>query len=321
MAASAALSRLHHRVALVERSDQLGGRLASLDVLSPDLRPASAEVASMLKEVEGEDGIEVLTSRTVVSVSKEGGRFKAELDDGTVIEAPALVLATGLEEVPPGLVPEYGHGAREGVVSSIELEAMLRDGRLRGRNGAAPGSVVFIQCVGARRERRGVPYCSALCCGNSVKNALEIKRRHPTTEATVLYIDLRTTGPGQESLYREARRRGVRFVRGQPSLVTEKNGKLVVCGENTLLRELYELPADLVVLATGLRQSPAELLFRDELEIRQGTAGFPSTKDTGVEAVFLCGSAKGPMDLSAAVADARSCALNVHTYIEKTENG
>jgi len=237
-----------------------------------------------------------------------------ELDDGRRIEADAVVVATGLEGVPAALVPEYGHG-RKGVLTAQELEerlsagAPLIEGELR--------SAVFVQCVGSRTERRGVPYCSALCCANSIKNALALKLEDPSCEVAVLYIDIRTTGPGQEALYREARRRGVRFIRGQPSLVTERDGRLLVCGENTLLRELYEIPADLVVLATGLRQSPSNLWMFDDLGIAQGTAGFPCLDGSraSAEGIFFAGSARGPMDLPAAERDARACALDVHEHL------
>jgi heterodisulfide reductase subunit A-like polyferredoxin len=229
-----------------------------------------------------------------------------------------VVIATGLDPVPAALVPEYGHGLRRGVLTAPELEERIAAGRP-----LVPGdlrSAVFIQCVGSRTERRGVPYCSALCCANAIKNALAVKREDPSREVTVLYIDIRTAGPGQEALYREARKAGVRFIRGQPSLVTEKDGRLLVCGENTLLRELYELPADLVVLATGLRQSPSNLLMFDELEVAQGTAGFPTVfgSRSSSKGLFIAGSAKGPMDLPTAERDARACALDVHEYLRST---
>lgn len=316
LAAALALARLGHRVELVERSPALGGRASRLSALFPDLRPASHVIEGMVTAVEAEERITIRKSRTVVSLSSREDGFLIELDDGSVIGVRAIVMATGLEEVPPSLVPEYGHGAKDGVVSSIELEGMLRSGRVAGRSGRPVRSAVFVQCVGSRTERRGVPYCSALCCANAVKNALALKRLDPAMEVTVLYIDLRTTGAGQESLYREARRSGVRFIRGQPSLVLEKGGDLVVCGENTLLRELYEIRADLVVLGTGLRQSPGNLLLLDTFGVRQGLAGFPAA-DSGIEGLFLCGSAKGPMDLPTAIADARSCALAAHSYLDE----
>ncbi len=316
MATALALAQLGHPVMLMERSSALGGRVSHLNLLFPDLRSASEEVERLAMAVKAEERITVRMSREVVSLSPRDDGFSIELDDGTTIASGAVVMATGLDEVPPSLVPEYGHGAKDGVVTSIELEEMLRSGRVVGRSGAPVRSAVFIQCVGSRTERRGVPYCSALCCANAVKNALALKHLDPSVEVTVLYIDLRTTGAGQENLYREARRSGVRFIRGQPSLVLEKSGQLVVCGENTLLRELYEVRADLVVLSTGLRQSPENLLLMDSFSVRQGLAGFPAA-DSGVKGLFLCGSAKGPMDLPTAIADARSCALTVHLFIEE----
>jgi heterodisulfide reductase subunit A-like polyferredoxin len=316
MASSLALARLGHRVELVERSPALGGRASRLSALFPDLRPASGTAEGLIAAVESEERITVRTSREIVSLSPREKGLLIELDDGSMLASKAIVLATGLDEVPPTLVPEYGHGVKDGVVTSIELEEMLRTGKVAGRSGSRLRSAVFVQCVGSRTERRGVPYCSALCCANAVKNALALKRLDPTMEVTVLYIDLRTTGLGQESLYREARRSGVRFIRGQPSLVMVKGGELLVCGENTLLRELYEVRADLVVLSTGLRQSPQNLLLMDSLGVRQGYAGFPAV-ESGIDGVFLCGSAKGPMDLPTAIADARSCALAVHSYMDE----
>lgn len=314
MSVSQALSSLGHSVFIVERSGSLGGRAARSRLKFPDLRPCASMISPLIDQVTGDPGIEIALSREIVSWSREGGRHAVELDDGRRIEADAVIIATGLEGVPAALVPEYGHG-RKGVLTAQELEERLAagtplvEGDLR--------SAVFVQCVGSRTERRGVPYCSALCCANSIKNAIALKREDPSREVTVLYIDIRTTGPGQEALYREARREGVRFIRGQPSLVTEKGGRLLVCGENTLLRELYEIPADLVVLATGLRQSPSNLWMLDDLEVAQGTTGFPLLEGsrTSVEGIFLAGSAKGPMDLPSAERDARACALDVHEWL------
>jgi heterodisulfide reductase subunit A-like polyferredoxin len=312
MSASSALSSLGHSVSLIEREGTLGGRASRLNCLLPDLRPASEIVAPIVDRALGDGNIDVILSREVVSLGRDGARHFAELDDGRRIEADAIVIATGLEGVPAALVPEFGHGLRRNVLTAQELEERLAgygplvDGDLR--------SAVFIQCVGSRTERRGVPYCSALCCANSIKNALALKKKDAFMDVTVLYIDIRAAGAGQEALYRDARRNGVRFIRGQPSLVTEKNGRLLVCGENTLLRELYEIPADLVVLANGLRQSPSNLLMLDEMGIIQGVTGFPDADSsrTETEGIFLAGTAKGPMDVRTAVRDAKACAMDVH---------
>jgi heterodisulfide reductase subunit A-like polyferredoxin len=46
----------------------------------------------------------------------------------------------------------------------------------------------------------------------AMKNALEIKRRSPTTRVVIFYRDLRSYG-FRERLYREARRAGVVFLK------------------------------------------------------------------------------------------------------------
>lgn len=319
LAASIALAKLWHPVELVERSQSLGGRTAELAATFPDLRPGREVVDGLLDVLSKTSGVSTHLGAELLSLIDENGSFRAELSDGATVEVVAIILATGLDIVPPSLIPEYGHGLKNGVVTSLGLQDRLANGELIGRKGLPARRVVMVQCVGSRTERRGVPYCSAVCCANAVKDSLAVKKLDPSAEVTVLYIDLRTCGKGQEALYREARKQGVRFIRGQPALVMEKDGSLVVAGENTLLRELYELPADLVVLSCGLRQSPENLLLFDELGVKQSAIGFPRTADgcsTDREGVFLAGSVTGPMDIPTAMAHGRSCALLVHERLQ-----
>ena len=66
-------------------------------------------------------------------------------------------------------------------------------------------SVVMIQCVGSRDEEH--PYCSRICCGHAVKNALKLKENDPDMNVSVLYRDVRTYG-FYETYYHEARGKG-----------------------------------------------------------------------------------------------------------------
>lgn len=319
MSISNALSLLGYDVTIVERAPMLGGKVYALHHPFPGIGSGMDLLASMIDQIKEGPHIHVKTSLTLESWRFDGSQGLAELSDGTAIRADAMVLATGLEEVPPSLIPEYGHGLKSGVLTTSELEEMLSKGKspivVEAR------SVVFIQCVGSRTERRGVPHCSTYCCTSSVKNALLLKNEDPSREVTVLYIDLRTAGPEQEALYREARCRGVRFIRGQPSLVMEQEGKLLVCGENTLLRELYEIPADLVVLATGLRPCSSNSIMFDDLHIKAGPTGFPEKNATPRNRVFLAGSVKRPMMMEEAIRDARAAALDVHEHLTRREDG
>ena len=71
-------------------------------------------------------------------------------------------------------------------------------------------TAVFVQCVGSREPDR--PYCSRVCCTHSVESALELKHINPDCDVYVVYRDMRTYGE-RETLYQEARKAGVIFIR------------------------------------------------------------------------------------------------------------
>jgi heterodisulfide reductase subunit A len=71
-------------------------------------------------------------------------------------------------------------------------------------------TLVMIQCVGCRNEDRN--YCSRVCCGNSVKQALKLKELKPEMDIYILFRDMRTYG-FSEDYYREASEQDVKFIR------------------------------------------------------------------------------------------------------------
>ena len=71
----------------------------------------------------------------------------------------------------------------------------------------------MIQCVEARNEER--PYCSRICCGVAIKNALKLKELNENAEVFIFYRDMRTYG-FYEDYYTRAREKGVLFIRYEP---------------------------------------------------------------------------------------------------------
>ena len=87
-------------------------------------------------------------------------------------------------------------------------------------------SAVFVQCVGSREPDR--PYCSRVCAApHSIDSALEMKKRNPDMNVYILFRDIRTYGE-REYLYREAREKGVIFIRydleNKPQVNATKEG-------------------------------------------------------------------------------------------------
>jgi heterodisulfide reductase subunit A-like polyferredoxin len=259
-------------------------------------------------------------------------RNAIDLDEKDVAEtviAKTVVLSTGLDAVDLTILPEFGVGGSKDVITTIQLERMMAaegptQGRLlRSSDGTVPKVVVFAQCVGSRVERRGVRYCCSVGCLNAVKNSRLIMDRNPGTLAYVCYIDMRMHGRGYEEEYKDARVQGVRFIRGQPSLIHKEGDRLLVCGENTLLKELYEIPADLVVLCPGL-EIPAGLrqvlhdggVVMDDDGMVHVDDDLMAPQRTVLDRVFLAGSVESPKDLKETLLHAEACADDVKARLK-----
>jgi heterodisulfide reductase subunit A-like polyferredoxin len=101
----------------------------------------------------------------------------------------------------------------------------------------------MIQCVGSRDDER--PYCSRVCCGHAIKNALKLKELNPQAAVFVLYRDVRMYG-FKERAYHEAREKGVVFLRYEDDkkpTVSEKEGKPIVEVTDAVLGERLLLEA------------------------------------------------------------------------------
>ena len=238
------------------------------------------------------------------------------------VDAAAVIVATGYDPYRPDDPdtgrPELGFGRYPEVITNLQLE------RLASASGPTAGEirvgdreirrVVFLQCVGSRDRTAGAAYCSRVCCMASVKQALLVREKIPEAEATLLYMDLRCFGKGYEEFLERAQRSGVLARRGNPSEVYRRDGTLVVRFEDTLLGEVHELPADLVVLAAGLRPAAGSAALARALGLETGPDGFLAPADprdpvlTSRPGVFLAGTCAGPMDIPDAAASGSAAA-------------
>ncbi|MEM4168997.1 MAG: hydrogenase iron-sulfur subunit [Thermoproteota archaeon] len=237
-----------------------------------------------------------------------------------VLKVGAIILATGFDLFNPLRKPEYGYGRLRNVLASMELERMLTpDGPTQGRpvrpsDGKQAGKIAFIQCVGCRDEQTNI-YCSRICCMITLKQALLLKKNNPNAEVTVYYIDVRAGGKDYETIFRMAREKGVRFIRGRPSGVEEANGMLKIRAEDTLSGEIIEEHYDLVVLATGMQPSEGTDRLGEILRVPRDQYGFLMEAhiklkpvETVVNGIYLAGSCAGPTDIPMTVARGHAAA-------------
>jgi quinone-modifying oxidoreductase subunit QmoA len=237
------------------------------------------------------------------------------------LDAGAVIVATGWRGYDATNLDHLGFGQSPDVVTNLMIERFAADsgptgGRIaRPSNGELPGSVAFIQCAGSRDENH-LPYCSAVCCMASLKQARYFREQDPDVDVTIFYIDVRTVGR-LETFYTDLLEdEKVSFVKGKVAGVTEDSGtgQLVLDVEDTVAGEKPSPSFDLVVLATGIVPSTADLPIPMDLAVDD--YGFLSG-ETGVDGVFAAGCATHPCDVSRTTKEATASALKAIQFINR----
>jgi len=322
MAAALALSAQGFPCYLVERSDRLGGQLLRLR-RTIEGQDVAALLADLVGRVMEDPRITVFTQAEVAEVSGHQGHFttRLRLPGGEVtVEHGCVLVATGVEEYRPGA---YLYGQDDRVCTVTELEGQLATLE---REGSRPPwrQVVFIQCVGSRDAERA--YCSRVCCAQTLKNALWLKRLAPRCHVVVLYRDMRSYG-FLEKYYREARSLGISFLPypdDAPPVLRKEEERLWLGTVDSASGRRIELHPDLVALATAVvpasgAKELASLLkvplgeggFFLETHIKMGPLDFPSA------GIYLCGGAHWPKSLQEAISQAQGAAARAAVVLSK----
>ncbi|GAB4306145.1 MAG: hypothetical protein Kow0069_02600 [Promethearchaeota archaeon] len=310
MTAALSLARQGFEVHVVERQNELGGTLRLLHEVYPGGKAASQILEERLAAIEADSNVHVHLSTTIKEVHGFVGNFTLLLEGPggeSHLTVGAVVLATGGKVLSAGEVagelPEF---AGERVIDQVELERRMKEGSVDAKD------VVMIQCAGARNEKR--PYCSNTCCLVAVKNALALKRASPDVNVTVLYRDVQLLGTKYETLYRQARKAGVLFVRYAPPNLPETRSDMVVV-QNELLGEKVGIRSDLVVLSTPTVAHDDTRDLAQLFKVPVGNGGFLLEAhvklrpvDFATDGVFVCGTARWPSDVSECVAQGYAAA-------------
>lgn len=292
-------ANMGYETVLVEKEDKLGGWAAKYTKVFPKTPPyaelADPEVNLLIQKVESHPKIKVYKGSTVKRISGEPGKFEVELEGaskGEKFSIGSIVLASGWKPYDPENLGHLGYGRSPNVVTNVQVEEMMSNGGIkRPSDGSAPKSVAFIQCAGSR-DQDHLPYCSAVCCRVSLKQAMYVRQAYPDAQVFILYKDLRS--PGQyEQFYKNVQEdEGVFLTKGEVVRVDAIDGdKVEVELEDTLFGENVVVQADLLVLATGMVPTTKVEDFMEEEaeeekeeEAETETAEGDEEADTGVSA-------------------------------------
>lgn len=326
-----------NKVYLVERADHLGGNVARVDLTAPYLDSARDMITERVTRVAEHPNIEVLLNSEVQTVEGFVGNFKATVrtrgDDGVseqTVDVGSVIVATGYKPFDAGRITHYGYGKLPNVITSFELEKMLREGRVETKEGKVPQYAAIIHCVGSRNLEFHT-YCSRVCCMTALKYDHEIKAAIPGCYVSDVYIDMHAFGKGHEDFYRRTSEVKTLF------LMYEKNDypvirkadpgddcEMLIEVNEKLSGETIEIPADLVVLMVGMEAQEDAGEIARLVNISTDKDGWfieshPKLDPvaTTTDGIFIAGACQYPKDIPDSVAQARAAAARILARIAR----
>lgn len=310
--AALSLAEQGYPVTIVEQEKDIGGHGRHVRGTWQG-HDAQKFLNDLVASVEKNRSITVLTETTVKENKGFAGKFVTTLQrKGKSVDLThgVTILAPGGDPVKPA---EYLYGHHKNIYLWSELsDRMIKD----------PLSIekadtgVFIQCVGSREPER--PHCSNLCCSFAVRTALDLKAKNPSMSIYILYREMRTFGQ-RENLYRDARNKGVIFVRYdlehkpfiEPSHDPEK---IKITVQDPILERPVSIEADFVSLQTAIvgtnNQALAEI-FKVGLDSNGFFAESPEKLKpihTTRDGVYVAGLAHYPKDTGESITQAKAAA-------------
>jgi heterodisulfide reductase subunit A2 len=321
LSAAHALASTGQSVVLVDKEDRLGGApiLSGYARLVPSGEWAKDAIGGMVSRVQESSNVDVRLARTVKAFAGEPGDFRATLSDGETVNAASVVLATGFTHFDSVNKPEWGFGTYPDVVTTTQVEQMFSSGRgVRcPSDGRKPERVAILLCVGSRDRQIGREWCSKICCTVSSNIAMEIREELPGCNVYIYYMDIRTFGLYETQYYWESQEKHkVKYIKARIAEVTSDGKRLIVKGEDTLVKRPITIPFDMVVHAIGMDPNVDNMtlaaIFGVDLEkhgyIAKASA-YAHAAETTRPGVFVAGAATGPETIDDSIAQGRSAAI------------
>jgi len=313
MTAALSLANQGFKTHLVEKENELGGRLNNLYKLFPNDQEAQILLDNLKQNVESNKNLTVYTSAQVKNIEGFIGNYNIEVEEnGKNIDLTigVIVVAVGASLLTP--IGKFGYDGKIRITQH-ELESRLKNNEVKSKD------AVMIQCVGSRNDER--VYCSNVCCMTALKNALLMKEKNPEAHITILFRDLYTPGTHYEDYYRRAREEGIIFMEYnlEKEPIVEENQIKVY---NEYLGEEMIIPYDLLVLSTPLvaNDDNKELAQMLKVPLEENKFFLEAhvklrPMDFATDGVYICGSAKWPVDITESITQGYAAASRASTII------
>ena len=328
LAAAHALASIGQRSVLVEKEQRLGGApiISGYAKLVPSGEWARDAIGGMVRRVESNSLVAIHRGTTVKEFGGAPGAFNVRLSNGQALEAGAALLCTGFTHFDSVNKPEWGFGTFPDVVTTTQVEQMISTGKgVRcPSDGRKPERVAILLCVGSRDRQIGREWCSKICCTVSCDIAMEIREELPDCHVYIYYMDIRTYGHNETYYWRSQEEFKVKYIKARIAEVTSDGQKLIVKGEDTLVKRPITIPFDMVEHAIGMdpnvdNPSIAKafgVALEKQGNIAKGNA-YGNLGETSRAGIFVAGAATGPETIDDSIAQAKAAAIAAFASINQ----
>ena len=322
LAAAHSLATFGQECILVEKEDRFGGApiLEGYAKLVPSGEWAKDAIGGMVDRAVNHELVDARASTSVTAFSGEAGDFTAELSSGDSVNVSAAILCTGFSHFDSTNKPEWGFGTYPDVVTTSQVEQMISSGQgVRcPSDGRKPKRVAILLCVGSRDRQIGREWCSKICCTVSANMAMEIREELPDCHVYIYYMDIRTFGLLEGEYYWASQEEyKVKYIKARIAEVTSDGKRLLVKGEDTLVKRPISIPFDMVVHAIGMDPNVDNMTLSAVFGVKLNKYGYidkatsyANLAETNRPGIFVAGSATGPETIDDSIAQGQAAALS-----------
>ena len=312
------LSRQGFITFVIEKTSRLGGQTKKLyktwkgEFINDYLN-------GLMDDINDEPLVLFWLNAEILEVEGSIGNFKTTICSNgrkQILNHGVVIIASGASQYIP---QKHLYGQSNQVMTSLELEQEFN----KNTSFEAYKTIAFLQCVGSRNEK--YPYCSKVCCTQSIKNAILLKHMDPKKQIYILYRDIRTYGM-RENLYQSARDMGIHFIRynNDKNLnVSQNNAFVKLEFTDIVFRRKMIIKVDLLVLASAITATPKNPLAK-LFKVSQNTDHFFAEahiklrpNDFATKGMFLCGLAHGPKTVGESIAQAQAASARAATVLSQ----
>ncbi|MCP4580721.1 MAG: CoB--CoM heterodisulfide reductase iron-sulfur subunit A family protein [candidate division Zixibacteria bacterium] len=260
---------------------------------------------------------------TITKTCPDGALDLNMTEEKINIKVGAIIVATGWQPYDVARLDNLGGGQFPNVITNVMMERLAAKGGptggeiVRPSDGKKVENIAFVQCAGSRDENH-LPYCSAVCCMASLKQARYIREQNENAKVTIFYIDIRTIGSLEKFYYDMLEDQNVSLIKGKVAQINQEpeSNDLILDVEDTLSRENLHQKFDMVVLATGMVPNTADVKI--PFELNYDDYGFIDGA-TDIDGIYAAGCAKHPCDVSRVTKDSTAAALKAIQCLNRGE--